>query len=148
MYRPPSASVSSFFPKEASLMLWSTSNPFLYSEQSVFFPLCGAYHILQFHTFVYNFFLTSSALDWKLCESRDCLQLFRLYLQHPALRLPPSRGLNYMLMNGSLNMENEANIILQGFFKLFYWSIIYLQCCVNFCCTAKWFSWIYVCTWV
>ena len=26
---------------------------------------------------------------------------------------------------------------------LFYWSIVDLQCCVNFCCRAKWFSNIY-----
>ena len=30
------------------------------------------------------------------------------------------------------------------FFKKFYWSIVDLQCCVNFCCIAKWFS--YTCT--
>ena len=26
------------------------------------------------------------------------------------------------------------------FKKNFYWSIVDLQCCVNFCCTARWFS--------
>ena len=28
--------------------------------------------------------------------------------------------------------------------SFFYWSIVDLQSCVNFCCTAKWFSYIYV----
>ena len=28
--------------------------------------------------------------------------------------------------------------------NLFYWSIVDLQCFVNFCCTAKWFSYIYI----
>ena len=27
---------------------------------------------------------------------------------------------------------------------LFYWSIVDVQCCVHFCCTAKWFSYTYI----
>ena len=33
-----------------------------------------------------------------------------------------------------------------GYFLLiFYWSTVNLQCCVNFCCPAKWLRYIHVC---
>ena len=28
--------------------------------------------------------------------------------------------------------------------KFLYWSLVDLQCCVNFCCTAKWLSYTYI----
>ena len=32
------------------------------------------------------------------------------------------------------------------FLNLFYWSIADLQCCINFCCTAKWVIYVYIYT--
>ena len=32
------------------------------------------------------------------------------------------------------------------FLNLFYWSIVDLQCYINFCCTAKWLSYTYLYT--
>ena len=39
----------------------------------------------------------------------------------------------------------SSGVLCSTFFSvlvLFYWSIVDLQCCVNICCTAKWFSYI------
>ena len=33
-------------------------------------------------------------------------------------------------------------------FILFYWSVIDLQCCVNYWCTEKWFSYSYICVYI
>ena len=40
--------------------------------------------------------------------------------------------------------ENSCLPVFFFFFNLFYWSIVDLQCCVNSCCTAKWFSYTYI----
>ena len=40
---------------------------------------------------------------------------------------------------------NSYKTTRPGFFFFFYGSRVDLQCCVNFCCTAKWFSYICVC---
>ena len=38
--------------------------------------------------------------------------------------------------------------VLICFLKKFYWSPTDLQCCVNFSCTAKWLSFIYMCVYI
>ena len=39
-----------------------------------------------------------------------------------------------------LHLLQARNVISFFLLILFYWSIVNLQCCVNICCTAKWFS--------
>ena len=42
-------------------------------------------------------------------------------------------------------LQNQLHFLSSSFFKkLFYWSIVYLQCCVSFCYMVKWFSYTYV----
>ena len=44
--------------------------------------------------------------------------------------------------------HNLAKTGLFFFLSFFNWSIVDLQCCVYFCCIAKWFNYIYVCIYV
>ena len=43
-----------------------------------------------------------------------------------------------------LNRIVTVSLFFFTFFFFFYWSILsYLNCCINFCCTAKWMSHMY-----
>ena len=45
---------------------------------------------------------------------------------------------------GGTEEEKELRNDNQSFFSnLFYWNTVYLQCCINLCCTAKWFRHIF-----
>ena len=59
--------------------------------------------------------------------------------QHSALqqRLLPEAGPPLVVHGAHIHAKWST----WGFFKdLFYWSIVDLHCCVNFCSTAKWFT--------
>ena len=44
------------------------------------------------------------------------------------------------LLFRSLSLPNCFIFKLYSLLKLFYWSIVDLQCCISFWCTEKWFS--------
>ena len=43
----------------------------------------------------------------------------------------------------ALPMNTQGAYISSFLFKRFYWSLAELQCCVSFCCIAKWISYAY-----
>ena len=59
-----------------------------------------------------------------------------------ALIYPVTSNVQECLLSPTLHQHNVLSIFL--FFKInFYWNILDLQCCINFCYTAKWISYLY-----
>ena len=48
-------------------------------------------------------------------------------------------GLHFLLRHLKVSSSSSSS-----FFSLFYWSVVELQCFVNFCYTEKWFSYTYI----
>ena len=50
----------------------------------------------------------------------------------------------YDEINQGKGISVKHRLWVCGFLKNFYWSIVDLQCCVSFRCSAKWISYIYI----
>ena len=80
----------------------------------------------------------SNGIYWKQLTSLAFLFLF-VYEVVMALFFVNETYLNHEKMTCFLNTRQPFL-----FSNLYCWSIVDLQCCVNFCCIAKWFRYIYI----
>ena len=85
-----------------------------------------------------------------------CSAFFMVQFSHPYMTTGKTKALTIWTfvskrMSLSTNSSKWSQTIggdtfcFSYFWNLFYWSIVDLQCHVSFICTAKWFSYIYIC---
>ena len=107
------------------------------------------------HTYIYTVFFhilfhdgLSQDIEYILCHERrhcslsiPCIPVYICWSQTPNTPLlsPPIPLATTILFSMSVSLFCDRQ-----FFILFYWSITDLPWCVNFFCTAKWFSYTYL----
>ena len=102
-------------------------------------------HLLIFPVFFFNPSSNCSPICNLLLISHSETQIAELYLQVNGCVKPPKRGLCLFSCRSLESRSLNPTVLLHGlyFFIVNNWNIVDLQC-VNFKCTAKWFSYIYI----
>ena len=98
---------------------------------------------ISLHKTAHLLFLTNQA-HWM--EMALDLLTFELHSLGGLCRHFYNSSLRYYLCVKLLNCSSWWLLISYSEVSLFFlnWSIVDLQCCVNFCCTPEWFSYIYI----
>ena len=94
-----------------------------------------------------------SDLIWSECvdtvqkgTSSDFLEFFFVFCVILLLKHAHNKIQNVVIYQcrGGIKYIHSVVQCHGDFLVIFYWSTVNLQCCVHFCCTAKWLSYIHV----
>ena len=100
----------------------------------------------EWSNFIFQYYHTLDSylhcLEWYSFKAafQRCLILFKSYIVYHCMDILYLISLSCLVFNLHL-MGLLWKVVVAAIFKnLFHWSIFDLQCCVNFCCTAKWLN--------